>query len=65
MDLRDVGLTVEMREPLRAATKSHDLLMDDSFEKSKFSFDARFCNGKEKFESNMRIIEWNTIYQRG
>jgi len=50
-------LPVETREQARAATKFREFLLDQGFEKSQFSVYARFCNGKEQFETYMRRIE--------
>ena len=50
-------LPVTTREQARAATKFREFLLDEGFEKSQFSVYARFCNGKEQFETYMRRIE--------
>ncbi len=50
-------LPVETREQSRAASKFREFLLDQGFEKSQFSVYARFCNGKEQFETYMRRIE--------
>jgi len=50
-------LPVETTEQARAATKFREFLLDQGFEKSQFSVYARFCNGKEQFETYMRRIE--------
>lgn len=50
-------LPVTTREQARAATKFRLFLLDEGFEKSQFSVYARFCNGKEQFETYMRRIE--------
>lgn len=50
-------LPVTTREHARAATKFREFLLDEGFEKSQFSVYARFCNGKEQFETYMRRIE--------
>lgn len=52
-------LPVGTREQARKATQFRDFLLDEGFEKSQFSVYARFCGGKEKFESHMRRIEAN------
>ncbi|GLT02486.1 hypothetical protein GCM10007897_38980 [Sphingobium jiangsuense] len=52
-------LPVTTREQSRAATKFREFLLDEGFEKSQFSVYARFCNGKEQFETYMRRIEAN------
>ena len=50
-------LPVATRTEARAATKFREYLLDEGFERSQFSIYARFCNGKEQFESYMRRIE--------
>lgn len=50
-------LPVGTREQARAATKFREFLLDEGFEKSQFSVYARFCNGKEQFETYMRRVE--------
>lgn len=50
-------LPVGSKAESRAATKFREYLLDEGFEKSQFSVYARFCNGKEQFESYMRRIE--------
>ncbi len=50
-------LPVTTKEQARAATKFREFLLDEGFEKSQFSVYARFCNGKEQFETYMRRIE--------
>ncbi|WEK43102.1 MAG: CRISPR-associated endonuclease Cas2 [Candidatus Sphingomonas colombiensis] len=52
-------LPVTTREQARAATKFRNFLLDEGFEKSQFSVYARFCNGKEQFETYMRRVESN------
>lgn len=52
-------LPVATREQARIATKFREFLLDEGFEKSQFSVYARFCNGKEQFETYMRRIEAN------
>lgn len=52
-------LPVTTKEQSRAATKFREFLLDEGFEKSQFSVYARFCNGKEQFETYMRRIELN------
>ena len=60
-------LPVLTKQEARAATKFREFLLDEGFEKSQFSVYARFCNGKEQFESYVRQIEralpeWGDIY---
>lgn len=50
-------LPVTTKAEARAATKFREFLLDQGFEKSQFSVYARFCNGKEQFETYMRRIE--------
>lgn len=50
-------IPVGTREQGRAATKFRQFLLDEGFEKSQFSIYARFCNGKEQYESYLRRIE--------
>ncbi|MEC3908936.1 CRISPR-associated endonuclease Cas2 [Sphingobium sp. CR2-8] len=50
-------LPVATKEQARAATKFREFLLDEGFEKSQFSVYARFCNGKEQFETYMRRVE--------
>jgi len=57
-------LPVTSRDQARAATKFREFLLDEGFEKSQFSVYARFCNGKEQFETYMRRIEAN-LPERG
>ncbi len=44
---------------MRDATKFRQFLLDEGFEMSQFSVYARFCNGKDSFESHLRRIEGN------
>jgi CRISPR-associated protein Cas2 len=50
-------LPVASKDQARAATKFREFLLDEGFEKSQFSVYARFCNGKEQFETYLRRIE--------
>ncbi len=52
-------LPVDTRAHARQATKFREFLLDQGFEKSQFSVYARFCSGKEQFETYMRRIEAN------
>lgn len=52
-------LPVTTKSQARAATKFREFLLDQGFEKSQFSVYARFCNGKEQFETYQRRIEDN------
>lgn len=57
-------LPVTTKEQSRAATRFREFLLDEGFEKSQFSVYARFCNGKEQFETYMRRVEAN-LPERG
>ncbi|WP_257538479.1 CRISPR-associated endonuclease Cas2 [Sphingobium sp. CFD-1] len=57
-------LPVTTRAQARAATKFREFLLDEGFEKSQFSVYARFCNGKEQFETYMRRVE-SSLPDRG
>lgn len=50
-------LPVTTKAQAHAATRFRTFLLDEGFEKSQFSVYARFCNGKEQFETYMRRIE--------
>lgn len=50
-------LPVGSKKEMRDATKFREFLLDQGFEMSQFSVYARFCNGKESFESHLRRIE--------
>jgi CRISPR-associated protein Cas2 len=50
-------LPVTTKEQVCAATKFREFLLDEGFEKSQFSVYARFCNGKEQFETYMRRVD--------
>lgn len=50
-------LPVDSREYAREATKFRQFLLDEGFEMSQLSIYARFCNGKEHYESYVRRIE--------
>lgn len=52
-------LPVVTKEEARIATKFREFLLDQGFEKSQFSVYARFCNGKEQFETYIRRVEAN------
>jgi CRISPR-associated protein Cas2 len=52
-------LPVGSKKQMRDATKFREFLLDQGFEMSQFSVYARFCNGKESFESHLRRIESN------
>lgn len=57
-------LPVDTKADAHAATKFRAFLLDQGFEKSQFSVYARFCDGKERFETYMRRIEVN-LPERG
>ncbi len=52
-------LPVATRAQSHNATAFRNFLLDEGFEMSQFSIYARFCNGKEQFESFLRRIEIN------
>lgn len=52
-------LPVGTKKEMRDATKFREFLLDQGFEMSQFSVYARFCNGKESFESYQLRIERN------
>ena len=52
-------LPVMTKAQRKAAMKFREFLLDQGFEKGQFSVYARFCNGKEQFETYMRRIESN------
>ena len=57
-------LPVDTREHVREATKFRAFLLDQGFEMSQFSIYARFCNGKEQYETYLGRIERN-LPERG
>ena len=52
-------LPVTTKQQSRAATRFREFLLDQGFEMSQFSVYARFCNGRESYESHLRRIEHN------
>ena len=50
-------LPVGTKEQVREATKFREFLLDEGFEMSQFSVYARFCNGKDAYESSLKRIE--------
>src|SRR3546814_1566152 len=54
-DLLPVGTKKQMHD----ATKFREFLLDQGFEMSQFSVYARFCNGKDSFDSHLGRIERN------
>src|SRR3546814_3807569 len=50
-------LPVDTKEHAREATNFREFLLDEGFEMSQFSIYARFCNGKEHYETYLRRIE--------
>lgn len=52
-------LPVGTKEQMREATKFREFLLDEGFEKSQFSVYARFCNGKDSYDSYLSRIERN------
>ncbi len=49
-------LPVDTKSATRAATKFREFLLDQGFEMAQFSVYARFCNGKEQYETHLRRI---------
>jgi len=52
-------LPVGTKQQMREATKFREFLLDEGFEMSQFSVYARFCNGRDSYESHLRRIERN------
>ncbi|MGK2910489.1 MAG: CRISPR-associated endonuclease Cas2 [Sphingobium sp.] len=52
-------LPVGTKRQSHEATKFREFLLDQGFEMSQFSVYARFCNGKDSYESYLRKIERN------
>ena len=52
-------LPVGTKKQMRDAAKFREFLLNEGFEMSQFSVYARFCNGKESFESHLSRIERN------
>ena len=52
-------LPVATKQQSRDATKFREFLLDQGFEMSQLSVYARFCNGKESYESRLKAIERN------
>ena len=52
-------LPVGTKQQSREATKFREFLLDQGFEMSQFSVYARFCNGKDSYESHLKAIERN------
>ena len=52
-------LPVVDRASSRAATRFRNFLLDQGFEMSQLSIYARFCNGKEQYETYLGRIEKN------
>jgi CRISPR-associated protein Cas2 len=50
-------LPVGSKKETRDATRFRQFLLDQGFEMSQFSIYARFCNGKDSYESHLRRIE--------
>lgn len=57
-------LPVGTREQARAATKFREFLLDQGFEMSQLSIYARFCSGKEQYETFVARIGTN-LPERG
>lgn len=52
-------LPVGTKKQMREAAKFREFLLDQGFEMSQFSVYARFCNGKDSFDSHLKRIERN------
>ncbi len=52
-------LPVGTKQQSREATQFREFLLDQGFEMSQFSIYARFCNGKDSYESHLKRIERN------
>jgi CRISPR-associated protein Cas2 len=52
-------LPVGTKKQMRDATKFREFLLDEGFEMSQFSVYARFCNGKDSFDTHLKRIERN------
>lgn len=52
-------LPVGTKQQSREATRFREFLLDQGFEMSQFSVYAKFCNGRESYESHLRRIERN------
>ncbi len=52
-------LPVGTKKQMRDAAKFREFLQDEGFEMSQLSVYARFCNGKESFDSHLSRIERN------
>lgn len=52
-------LPVGTKQQSREAARFREFLLDQGFEMSQFSVYARFCNGRESYESHLRRIERN------
>ena len=49
-------LPVVTKEQSREATKFREFLLDQGFEMSQFSVYARFCNGRDSYDSHLKRI---------
>lgn len=52
-------LPVGTKQQSREATRFREFLLDQGFEMSQFSVYARFCNGRDSYETHLRQIERN------
>jgi len=50
-------LPIGTKKQMRDATRFREFLLDEGFEMSQFSVYARFCNGKDGFDANLKRIE--------
>ena len=52
-------LPVGTKKQMREATRFREFLLDQGFEMSQFSVYARFCNGKDSYDTHLKRIERN------
>ncbi len=52
-------LPVVTKQQSREATKFREFLLDEGFEMSQFSVYARFCNGRDSYDTHLARIERN------
>lgn len=50
-------LPVGTKKQMRDAAKFREFLLDEGFEMSQFSVYARFCNGRDAYETYLKRIE--------
>jgi CRISPR-associated protein Cas2 len=52
-------LPVGNKQQMRDAARFRQFLLDEGFEMSQFSVYARFCNGRDRYETYLKRIEAN------